>query len=339
MRQAVCDVCGRDLPPSPLGSTISCPSCGAAVSAPSASLADDETQRLGGAAGADQEDGTTRPIDPSALPPPPTSTASFPEVAAQADETSTPSDPAPPRWYGDPTTQGLPEDFAPPPPSTASTPSVTVQAQVPRKGNRTLVALSVVVLALILAIVSLVGVLASANALPFLGASSPTATTGVVPTPTIATPPGFTVYRDLQGVYQICRPDTWAAREQSQFGGAGVALVKPNSFVSMVIIQQPNPGAATNQALLDSELALLAQQGAVSNQQHLADGSVGGVSWAQGSADWIPAQPGATTEHIVLLATLHDGRSFVIELVESPGGAASADATTFETMLSCFTFL
>lgn len=336
MRQAVCSVCGRDLPPSPPGETVTCPSCGAAISAPAASL-EDATQRLGGAAVADEEDGTTRPIDPSALPPPPTSTASSLQAGGQSGETSTPPATASPRWFGDPTTQGLPEDFAPPPPPGASTP--TVSAPPPRR-RRAFVALSALALVLILAIVALLGVLASANALPFFGAStSPTATPGVALTPTATTPPGFTVYRDLQSVYQICRPDTWSEQEHSEFGGTGVALVKPNSFVSMVIIQRPNPGVTTNQALLDAEFTSLAQQGSVSNRQSLADGSVGGASWAQGSADWVPAQPGATQEHIVLLATLHGDRSVVIELVESPGDTASADTATFETMLSCFTFL
>ncbi len=226
----------------------------------------------------------------------------------------------------------------PPPPPVTVVPAPGTTAG--RKGSRVPLVLSVLALVLLLAIVSVVGVLASAHALPFLGStSSPTATAGHTPVPTATIPPGYAVYRDIQGAYQVCRPITWSVEEQGAFGGTGVALVKPNSLVGMAIIQLPVSDAPTNQVLVDTQIQQLAQQGTVSNQQQLFDRTIGATSWAQGSADWLPSQPGATTEHIVVFATVRDGHSFVIELLEPPVTTASTDVATFETMLACFTFI
>jgi hypothetical protein len=200
--------------------------------------------------------------------------------------------------------------------------------------------LSMLALVLLLAIVSAVGVLASAHALPFVDApSSPTATAGHALIPTATVPPGYTVYRDIQGIYQVCRPAVWSVEEQGAFGGTGVALVKPNSSIGMAIIQLPVPGSPTNRAVVATQLEQLAQQGTLSNQLQLADRTIGATSWSQSSADWLPGQQGATAEHIVILATVRSGRSFVIELLEAPGTANSVDEAAFETMLACFAFL
>lgn len=338
MQQAVCNVCGRVVLLQS-GETRSCPSCGNIVMAPDPALAEDETQWLVGASGAEQDDGTTRPIDPAVLPPSPAPTETSPDASVQAGEVSGPSASVPPCWSGDPTTQALPQDYAPPPPATAGLEPGVAAA---RKRGRAPLVLSVVALVLLLAIVSVVGVLASAHALPFINTSapaSPTATAGLALVPTATVPPGYAVYRDVQGAYQVCRPTLWSVEEQGAFGGTGVALVKPNSSVGMAIIQLPISSTPTNQALVATQLKQLAQQGAISNQQQLADRTIGAASWSQGSADWLPGQPGASREHIVVLATVRSGRSFVIELLEAPGDASTADEATFETMLSCFAFL
>jgi hypothetical protein len=336
MQRAVCGVCGRDVLLQP-GEARSCPSCGNIVSAPAMVLTEDETQRLVGSPNTGQEDGTTRPIDPAALPPPPAATATLPQASGQGRATSVSTGDAPPRWSADPTTQALPQDYVPPPP-----PANVLQhgAAKGRKRSRAPLVLSVLALVLLLAFVSVVGVLASAHTLPFIDtAPLPTATAAHVLIPTATAPPGYAVYRDIQGVYQVCRPTAWSVEEQGAFGGTGVALVKPNSSVGMAIIQLPVSDSPTNQALVATQLAQLAQQGTVSNQQRLADRMIGATSWSQGSADWLPGQQGASTEHIVVLATVRDGRSFVIELLESPGATNSADEAIFETMLACFTFL
>ncbi len=328
MRQVVCDTCGRTvlLPP---GETGACPSCGSALSAPQA---EDQTQPLAELVVAAQDDGTTRPIDPTALPPPPSQ--SQPPVA----EASSAASGGTPVWPGDPTTQALSADYAPPPASSSGASQPAVAAPAPRRGRG--LVLSMLALMVVLAVVAAAGVLASAHVFPFAETQpSPTATAVPAPSPTPTGPPGYVLYRDAQGAYQVYHPADWVVEPQGESGSTGIALVKPNSPAGMAILQQPLSGAATNQALVDMQFQQLARQGTITNRQQLADSTVGGATWAQGSADWLPRQQGAVNEHVVVLATVHDGQAFVIELLELPGAASSADQATLDAMLASFTFL
>jgi hypothetical protein len=324
MQRVVCGICGRVVPLQP-GETRPCPSCGNSVAAIAAQ---------GGAESSvtGTDDGTTRPVDPAvvplgppmpAQPAPLWGTAPLP-AHAPPGEPAAPSGGAPP-WPGDPTTQPMPPGYVAPP---------------PRKRSRVPLVLSVLALVLLLAVLSTVGVLAAAGVLPIFGArTAPTATPGAALTPTPTIPAGYVVYRDSQGVYQIYRPSAWSVEQQSALGGTGIALVKPNSSIGLVIVQVPLTGTTSNQALADAELQQLSLQGTVTNRQHLPDRTVGGASWAQGAAEWQPSQQGAGLEHVTVLATVRGAHAFVIMQIEPQGGARGEDQAAFARMLASFTFL
>jgi len=199
---------------------------------------------------------------------------------------------------------------------------------------------SVLALVLLLVVVSVGGVLASAHLFPFADVpATPTAAPTLPPTAT--PPPGYLLYRDVQGAFDIYYPAEWTVKPAAAQGGTGVALTKPSSTVGMAILQVPISGTATMRQLLENQFQELAQGGTVSNQQQLADGTVGGAPWAQGSVDWLPKQHGTVTvkEHLVVLATTYHGHAFVIELIEAQGTSASADEATLQTMLASFTFV
>src|SRR5579885_1646192 len=121
MRQVTCESCGRVVSLQP-GETRACPSCGNLLAAPQAGAAEEQTQRLGPPPAA-QDDGTTRPIDPSALPPPPAqSQPRSGDVPAAASGGT-------PLWPGDATTQALPAELAPPPAPAASQPTAVPVAR------------------------------------------------------------------------------------------------------------------------------------------------------------------------------------------------------------------
>lgn len=366
MRQIQCDQCGRLLAPSE-ATTIICPSCGYAAIVPAQTIA---------SAGAELEDGATRPVPTAVLPPAPTAApAPLPE---QERPTSPPPPPpvtmstqaaaplgayAPaslPRSRADTPAEPVPPGHDQPQDGPHAMPAELLRGRDPlndtrpadgalveaAKGTRRapLTVLSAIALVIVLALGTGAALLAANGRLnqlvaPFQPSPVPTAQPTATPGPPPA-PAGFTRFTAADGTYTLGVPDGWTQVTQGKLTIFASTQDHAN-FEIQALAGQLDPQTAAGSFLtqlgpLLSGTSGTAQLGPLTRDTTQAAGSV----WDRTAADLtVTASGAATSWHAVVLVTQHDGTTLVVAYFSPSSLFAEEQTTHFQVMLDTLLLL
>jgi hypothetical protein len=237
--------------------------------------------------------------------------------------------------------------LAPPPPRTqtvpaAALPSTEPSAPVKPPRKRGLLAvLAVILLILLLIAIGAAGVLLANGRLPFLSATptptvAPTAT--LVPTATPATP--LTLFTDADNVFQIGHPPDWLAQANNMPGAHPrlVIFVNPPAQANFNVGTLPTTDIPA-QAVVERELALLAQKTGIANRSGPTTQFIAGQTWTQEAGDVTVLQRGKPTPmHAIAMATIYGSHTiYILEL--APVDSFAAVEPDFQRMLQSFEFL
>jgi hypothetical protein len=241
---------------------------------------------------------------------------------------------------------GTPGNFAPPP---------------QKQGSSSILVIACVGLAISLLLVTVIGVLylqrgqsnQASNATPQASPSSvatptavpsptPTDTPTPVPTPsptvapTVTPDPGFTFCGQTctSNGFSVEYPNSW--QQNTPAAGSGVQFTSPSAQDQYAAFKVTNGTSATASDLVNSDLKNnFASQSGYTPPTSSSSTTIGGVTWVYSTATY---DLNGQMERVQVYATVHQTKSYIIELEAADSDFDAVNTKYFETMLGSLQF-
>lgn len=165
--------------------------------------------------------------------------------------------------------------------------------------------------------------------------ATPSPTPTVVPTPTPDANFSWCDTQCTQNGYQIEFPNGWT--QGATQSGPGIQFTNPgNTDIIYAAVKTPSGGAPSASDLLTADIANFSSQPGFQGPQSVLSKTIGGENW---SYSILTYQLNSQTEQVNIYATIHQGKSYVIELQAAQAQFPSIDSQDFELMLTSFQFV
>lgn len=206
-------------------------------------------------------------------------------------------------------------------------------------------ATTIVVLLLLVAVLVAGGVVVAPKILsrlrPSAAASSLCQPSGAAKAGTVPTPPShFKQFTSARSFYGVNYPETWTVEPQQKVANGYDYIdvyTLPNSSTSVSIEQPEAVCALTDINIIQAEIATAQQQNItfVEDTAAATTPKIGGEQWQRREYD-VTAK--GVSLHMVILASHHQGRAYVIVMVSRTTTFKQDNTGIFDPMLQSFTF-
>ncbi len=160
--------------------------------------------------------------------------------------------------------------------------------------------------------------------------------TAALPSPTPPPRPGFLYYTETLSSFQVQYPAAWQAIPQNPGVELDDSTANP-AYIMQVLLPSDSQDQATD--WVQYEFSNLSQQAGPSNftqLSHPGQMTLNGIVWQTGEAH---LQQGVTSISVLVLATVHNNRAYVINLLAANQSMAEARRHIFDQILETFAFL